>query len=572
MTERLRLPGQREEDVDTIITRNMRQPTGYQMIVPIYTKEEEEATSVGGLVKRIKWKLFLARKNLVGDSDLVLDMDGYVNPKLTDITVIPETETSVIESICNELSPKGRKAIEKVLFERVERPQRYRSENLVSLLINSNVLKRPVPKITDISILNQIDWLGFVESLVEYRCRKDDEVKLFLKKDLLRGINPPLNPHSIIAKKVGAGATSFYQQLCIHIGKATKNSTLGYAKSPSEIYPGTVHEQDITIAIDQIESQKEEDLFGYLYDIAEQGLSHVSSGAVRFPVTSNSKFTFIANIQPRRDPTKSFRFLLDQIAVNSPAFLKRIGVILYNNDLQAVRDKVTSDFSGWKRRGQFFRAVEEIAYPTLRRFHYKDTWRWSQRELGDYERNFKNIIDGISDIKVRLSFKEHAEGAEPRIRGAGLEVILAEKLNEIALKHTLDLRRDILNPAEEYAYQFTETNLASISRIADTWDRQKENLATSVYQNILPEYMKEIVLAVRQFRQSWRISGEMPEEVPIQTLANNYQCQFHQYFSRAINQARLVKGAIKRYNQYLRRYYNFELERKELGEIYIRFL
>ena len=55
----LRLPGQREEDVDTVITRNMRQPTGYQIIVPIYTKEEEEATSVGGLVKRIKWKLFL---------------------------------------------------------------------------------------------------------------------------------------------------------------------------------------------------------------------------------------------------------------------------------------------------------------------------------------------------------------------------------------------------------------------------------------------------------------------------------------------------------------------------------
>jgi len=568
----LRIPGVQEENIDTIITKNMKRPTGYQIIVPIYTKENEEAASIGGLVKRTKWKLFLAKVNPVGDSDLILDMNGYVNPKLTDVTVVSESEFSEVDRLCSELTPKSRHAIEKVLFERIERPQEYGPANLPPLLFNSGILKRPVPKITDIRILNQIDWVEFTESLVEYKCRKDENVKLFLKKDLLRGINPPLNPNSIIAKNPGAGMTSSYQQIGIHIGKATKNSTVGFAKSPTEIYPGVVHEQDLTIAMDQIESQTEGgDIFGYLFDITEQGITYVSAGAIRFPVTSSSKLAFIANIQPREDPTKSFRFLLDQISVNSPAYLKRVGVILFDDTIEPVKDKETSDFSGWRKRAQFFRAVEEVGYPTLRRFHFKDAWRWSQQPLGDYGHQFKEIIRGMSDIKVRLSFKEHAEGAMPRVRGAGLEVALAEELSEIALNHTLDLKQDILAPAEEYAHQFAEMNLASISRIADTWDRQKENLARSVYENVLPNYMKEIVSAVEQFRKVWRMSGQqMPEEVPMQMLGKDYQCQFHQYFSRAITQARLAKRGVERYNQYLMRYYNFKLVRKELGEIHVR--
>jgi hypothetical protein len=529
----------------------------------------DEPQPSGEIVKKTKWNLYAGRTVSQGDTDLILDKDSYIRPLVTNITVEPETDDNVITEMCNDVSLKGRKSILSVVGERLDLSDEVNKEASLSYLVKtSGVLKRPVPRISDLSVLQQMDWVDFIESLVEYRCQKDERVKLFLKKDLLRGINPRLNPNGIIAKNPGVGVTEFYQQLCSHIGKATKNSFIGFARSPLEVYPGTIHEQDITQAIDQIESQEAQDIFGYLFDIAEQGQTTVSSGGVKFPVRSNAKIVFIANVQPSRDPTKSFSYLQDHIAVNSPAFMKRIGVLLYNDNLDQVKAKETSEMSGWSLRGDYFRAVEEMTYSTLRKYYYDDdVWKWSQKPLEDYAMEIKDISSGIADVRVARPFEEHGKGAQPRIRGAGLSIALTEKLNEIALGHTLDLKEDILRPSEEYAHVFVEINKQSISRIANTWDTQKDRMRRSVFDSVFPEYIKEIVMAMSFYLQTCQ-KEEIATEISARMLCGMpYKCKYHEYLSQAFNQAVRRKGSFRKYNSYLKEYFDFELVKDREGNI-----
>ena len=457
--------------------------------------------------------------------------------------------------------------MKKVLNQRV-RVKEIDEEQVPQYLVEFGIVKRPVPRLKDVKVLKELDWLSFVNSLVEYKCKKDERVKLFLKKDLLRGYNPRLNPHGIVAKPPGAGITEYYRQHCVHIGKVTKNSLVGYAKSPEEIYKGIIDGEDKTIALDQIESQDAKDIFGYLFDVAEQGITTVSSGAVKFNVQSNAKFTFISNIISD-DPARSFRYLLDNIAVNLPAFLKRTAIILFASDIEPVREKLTTDFTIWKLRSSLFRAVEEFACKKLYDYHYdKEVWKWSQEPLGDYEKEIVEIVSSLSDEKMKLAFEEHAKGAQPRIRGAGLDMALAEKLDEIALNNRLDLKTDILKPAEEYAYQYANMNKESISKIADRWEKERERLRKDIY-DMLPDYLKEIVSAVEQYRS---LMGELLfQSIDAKELGNYYKPQHYQYFSQVLNLIKQSKKCIERYNYYLRTYYGFEMT-KENDIIYIRFL
>ena len=62
-----------------------------------------------------------------------------------------------------------------------------------------------------------------------------------------------INPHSLQFTSGGTGKTEFYRRLGHQYDKVTINNFLGFAKSPEEIYPGTVDGTELPIGIDQIE-------------------------------------------------------------------------------------------------------------------------------------------------------------------------------------------------------------------------------------------------------------------------------------------------------------------------------
>jgi len=560
-------------DLEEVIRENMRPSAGYKIVNEIFVKTVDKF-KLGAKYSEPTWRLFSAKTEFKGRSDIVFDENRYVNPKRPQEFSVGDINEEDIKKIAYEIEPGYQKDLEKVLFSRVRKPEKYDGGNpalLQTLLQSSNAVVKTVGRVVDKDCITQFDWHDFIDSLVAYK------VKLFLKKDLLRGIESRLNPISICGKPPGTGMGEFYFRLCLHLGsKVTKKSFLGYALSPNEIYQGTIDGQDLTIAVEQVESNDISDIFGYLYSIVEQGTDYVSSGAVRFPVSSLSKFTFLANIQDVENPEKDFSYILSQIAANSPAFLKRVGNILYNPSLERATP-YTDDFTGWIERGRFFRGIEELAMPSLRTWFKNDRlWKWCQEPIGDYSKHIKDIATGLDDAKLRYALLEHSKPPHPRLKSAGLNVRFAEVLDEIVLSHTLDLKTDILKPAEKYTYEFISQNISSLNNITKTWDEQKELMIDAVYQIVLPDYFQMIIQTIRHYVKDHKI--DLPDEIPIDAL-NEYYCpvpthKSYPYLSSATLQLKGDRGrkSLQRYNHYLKEYFGFILVKKEEDMLFVKFI
>jgi len=220
--------------------------------------------------------------------------------------------------------------------------------NLVEELAKSNLCLQPIPKLRDPLLLEKIDWKLYVQLQVQWEFEKDQRLVLVQKAHLLKGHDPRLNPHSIQVTIPGTGKTSHYATNAEVYDKVTKNSFLGFAKSPEEVYPGTLNGSYLPIAIDQIESG-EWGIMGYLFNIMESGKARISSGSVDFTVTSTSPLAFLANPEDTDNPEKSFGSLLKHLTEN-PAAGRRFGTIVYGLDYTQFKGR-SSHFSmeEWRR-------------------------------------------------------------------------------------------------------------------------------------------------------------------------------------------------------------------------------
>jgi hypothetical protein len=568
--------------IEGIIKDNMRPPAGYKVLSEIFTKTVDKFKMDAKYSERT-WRLFAARTEFKGKTDLVLDEEDYINLKRPQDFCVGKISQADIKKIADEIEPGYQKDLEKVLFSRVRRPDDYDDNPalLQVLLHNSNVAVKTIGRVVDPHCITQFDWIDFIDTMVAWKCKKDERVKLFLKKDLLRGIEPRLNPVSICGKPPGVGMGDFYLQACLLQSKVTKKAFLGYALRPEEIYPGVLDGQDLTFAIEQIESNDIPDIFGYLYTIVEQGTDYVISGATRFPITSLSKIVCLANIQDVENPEKDFCYHLSQISANAPAYLKRVSNILYEPSLEKVKESQTNDFAGWAEGIRFFRGIEELAMPKLRKWLKDDrVWKWSQDEaFEDYTKDIMDIITSVQDSKLSYALSEHAKPPHPRIKGAGLNVVFAEKLDDIVLSNALDLKTDILKPAEEYAFEFIEQNITSLTNITKTWDKQKELMIDKVYQNVLPKYLQVIVITLKSYVKANK--SELPDEIPIEIL-KDYFCptpmyEGYPYFSNATaelkgDESNKGKKSLERYNRYTKDYFGFIIVKKEGNMLFVRFI
>ena len=205
-----------------------------------------------------------------------------------------------------------------------------------------------------------------MDDITSFKVEKDPALRSVHKSHLLKGLEMSINPHSIQATNAGTGKSMFYIMVGVNIGRATPSSFLGFAKSPDEIYPGPLHNNDLPTNIDQIESQYAVQIIRFLFNILEIGRDVVRSGAVDFEVKTNAIFNFSANpIGYSKNPAKSFANLLSHLTLN-PAIGRRIALILYGTDFKVITNKPSqNDLSEWREKIELFRAVEEYCSTTL---------------------------------------------------------------------------------------------------------------------------------------------------------------------------------------------------------------
>jgi len=533
----------------------------YSTPLPFYVKAKPPVVVDGELKSfEVEWKLFKARLQPNAPSIFLWDRDGYLPGKQEAALHLVEGED--LMQILQALPRRKIEEILRVLREEWGVVADGENDNPVEVIASYPLFFQPVPKLRDPSILERMDWREYVYRLACPKPGKDETlIKVHLAK-ILQPLAMQYAPHSIEVTNSGTGKTRFYDAAGVKVDKATRRAFLGFAKSPNEVFPGTVHGTTLPVGIDQVESQDSYELAKYMLDLMESGRALVDSGGVRFVVETGSSFAYLGNpISKDAKAIEGFKALLNHICAN-PAMGRRFGIILFSTTLKTItgQERMTlKELEEWKRNFILFRAVEEYAQPKLKRLiRDPKVAEWLHQPIKGYREAIYSAVGELDDYNLISFFECHAE-AEHRVRGAALHAAVALLLDKIALdKITVE---EILEEAEDLLSDYVNINLTSIATLCRMWDKLRADQAKVFYEN-LPDYMREIVSAIIHHKR------HNPDAVCVQLDTIPYEPEnkdSYQYFSRCINKLKQRKN-LEALNETLRNFFGFQIERN--GDIF----
>ena len=523
----------------------------------MYTKVQ---ATHGTRLERIEplFSIYTAKKENEYPPILIFDGENRLRLKDRELCLAPIEEPDDLLEYMRGLSPAAYKQLLGAVKENgVHIEDDDDAPPLDRLLARSGICYRPVPRIRDIYAIEGLDWEPFVDQLIRWdAAEKDPRLCIAHKAQLLRGVEPRLNAHALIVTNPGTGKTIHYDMNCTKVDKATRNAFLGFAKSPREVYRGTVDGEELPIGVDQIEVGAW-GIMDYMFNIMELGEAMVSSGAVKFLIRSWSPFAFMANpLTDKVNVEKSFGILLDHLTQN-PAIGRRFGVLIYGTDYAIIKIKSTPEsLDRWRRQAAFFRAIEEAARPELTSIMRNQmVWDWINREIPGYAERMDRIAKGCNEDSLRVFFTEHGRAGQSRVRAAALQVSLVDHLQDIALgQYSLQA---ILDHAEEELYGFTKLNLESALNIVRNIKDEKRFMAEH-WLETSPEYLKEIVYAVEYARRSQVLSPTFSlSDIDYKPAAEGYS-----HITKCIYRLLNRKRGIVEFNKRCHEYFGFSFQPK----------
>lgn len=521
---------------------------------PFYVKAKPPLIVNGELAKfETEWKLYRVRLLQNAPSIFIWDRDGYLPGKQE--AALHRVEGEDLAVILSSL-PHGKKEELKHILKNEWGVDIKKDDELAEALMSRvTLIFQPVPKLRDPGILEKMDWENYVYLLACPKPGKDPKlVKVHLAK-LLCPISMQYAPHSLEVANSNTGKTRFYDAAGIKIDKATRRAVLGFAKSPVEVYPGTINGTALPTAFDQIESQDSYELAKYMLDILETGRALVDSGGVRFVVETGSSFAYIGNpVAKDAKVVEGFKTLLAHICAN-PAMGRRFGIILFSTNLKTIQggEKMTpQELEEWKRSFILFRAVEEFAQPKLREImRSPKIVEWLHTPIKGYRETIYSAVEELEDYNLAAFFESHAE-AEYRVRGAALHAAIALLLDKIALgKAAVE---DIIARAEDLLNDYVTINLDSIVTLCRMWDRLRADQTKTYFENA-PDYLREIISAcIHHKRNNPAAVSVQLEQIPYEPENKST----YVYFSRCINKLKQRKN-ISDLNETLRNFFGFQI-------------
>jgi hypothetical protein len=496
----------------------------------------------------IEYKIFKARMNYNAPSIFILDRDGYVCSTKPEVPLISLKEED-LSIILSELPSIKKKQIIKILQNEWNFKIKEEDEDKLFEAFKQNpIFFTPAPMLKNVDFLKNFNWKEYIDKLVEPKQGKDRILKII---HLSKLIKPPIMkyaPHSIEITNSGTGKTSFYNVAGILVDKFTPKAVLGFAKSPEEIYVGTINGTELPTAFDQVESQTARETARYMFNILETGKALVDSGGVRFPVETHSSFAYLGNpIAKEQKVVEGFKALIDHISFNS-AMGRRFAIILFKTDMKTIKNKMTiAEEEEWKKNFIVFRAIEEYAKIELKKiFNNPKIIEWLHKPIEGYEEAIFRAIQNFKDVNLANFFEAHAQ-AQHRVRASALHSALALLLNKIALKEYAI--EEIIEEAEDLLNEYIEINLNSITELTQQWEEMRVEGAKMFFEN-LPDYLKEIVSAILLYKQQY------PDKVKVKLTEIPYETEnkeVYPYFSICIhklNKRKKYENLNTKFNDY----------------------
>jgi hypothetical protein len=521
--------------------------------ISFYVKAKPPVVVNGELVAfETEWKLYMARLQQNAPHILLWDRDGYLPGKQEASLHLVEGED--LFTILNSL-PEKKLGELKALLQNEWGLQFEEGNDFVGKVSSFPIFYQPVPRLRDPSILKGMDWRGYVERLACPKPGKDSKlVQVHLAK-ILQPLAMHYAPHSLEVTNSNTGKTRFYDSAGVKIDRATRRAVLGFAKSPKEVFPGTINGTTLPTAFDQIESQDSYELAKYMLDIMETGKALVDSGGIRFVVETGSSFAYLGNpVAKDAKVVEGFKALLNHICAN-PAMGRRFGLILFATGLKTIQssEKMTlKELEEWKRSFILFRAVEEYAQPSLRQMiNDPAVAEWLHMPIKGYREAIYKATEQLDDYNLAAFFESHGE-ATHRVRGAALHAAAALLLDKIALGEAT--AESLLELAEELLPQYVQINLDSIATLCQMWEQLRTDQAVLYYENC-PDYLKEIISAIIHHKRSNMAAVSVQlEQIPYEPENKGT----YAYFSKCIDRLKRRKR-LGDLNETLRNYFGFQI-------------
>jgi len=542
--------------------------TTVENLKPIYSKPK--IVDSGSATFGKEFTLWQGKPNTIAHPPiLIIDTDGFILPGKQKYCL--QRYDGNFEHIWSLLPKHSRREIEKIGDRWFPIPP---DPFNATLFANMSTVWSAIPTLKDPSIVFKIDWLDFVENqLLSFKAKKDPRIKLVYKATVPRSVEIRYAPHSLVCTGTDTGKSEFFDRAGIRKDKITAGAFIGTKNKDITSY-GIVHNQELPICIEQIESQDAEGILRFLYSFMEFGkASHTTAYG---DISAEGKSTIVITANPTGydiNHVATFRNLIDVLTKNYLAMGRRFGLLLYGGE--DFYKKVTStpgvfDDSEWTKRVAFFRAVEEYSYPvSVALYKEKRIRSWLETPIDKYADNVKDLTTSIEDKAVQQFLQTHGGGGYRHTRGGALNCARIDFMPELVkLKSTAfgdfpDVRiTEILNMADEYLARIVQSNLEAIGNIPKVLE--KESLLQQIIYERMPKYVREILLTVKVFKETAvKCSMEIDDEVPFSALKASHQKIHYPYWSNVESSLKLSN--IEVHNLYLDNYFGFRIAEKTSG-------
>lgn len=532
----------------------------------IYTRTEY-CTHEGGNFKGIEpiYTIYEAKQEAEYPGIIIIDTTHLITPSEDQISLNFYQSRDELAQYIQFISPIAKNELEKILAENgfyVPSGKEREGWDLSAELYKSKLCFKPVKKLRNPDYVTTMDWGFFIERIIRWDSEeKDPRLNLIHKTQLLKGIEPRANAHTLICLNAGTGKSIHFKIHGINYDKVTKNAFLGFAKSPKEIFKGTVDGTELPIGIDQIEVGNW-GIMDFMFNIMEYGESRVSSGGVDFPIKSKSPISLIANpLGNSLDPERGFSSILGHLT-NNPAIGRRFSVIAYSQDYNIITTKSTQQsMDAWQECSVFFRAVEEyVKEELIKLYQSPKLWEWLNVEIPGYKENIFEIVGDSNDETIKTFLLEHANAGQSRVRSAAFSASLVDHLKDILMVQyntenivTID---EIIQHAEETILpDLIRINIESANNIVQTILDEKK-LLVNAYLKAQPDYLREIIYAVEYAKQN----GIADQVFMLSTIDYTPETSTYQNMRQCMRKLLQRKKGVSEFNANTLNYFGFVFE------------
>ena len=400
----------------------------------------------------------------------------------------------ILQEICKEqdISTKDEDGATLNITKLLERiSERQESKNGYLLFVETNGISNE-----DFEKITVENWPQLLKDYLNEGVETSHYLDLVFKDDLLEPLQEmiepneymPYQPNELIYTNSKAGKTTKAMKTSRHVEEATPANLLGFSTANITV-KGSLNNQTKKLSIDEVQEEKNDEIYGRLSTYMEQGKTEIPKGKETVKVRGYAPIRWMGNPKTqerekegnlidyveKQDLFQQFSDCLTIISTNNEAFGGRIALIMFRLDLEPSPPNTSNKLSieTIKQNEAIVETVKnKLRKPFTKLYFNQEILNWLDKQLN------KNYLEQLKDIEGKASIQNikefisgHRKYSKRHVRGKALRLAVIDKAIEL-INEELDITK-LLILAEDYLKEIEEQNLESILNLIDIASKDK---------------------------------------------------------------------------------------------------